>query len=488
MDPQINLLFADVFDALNQFVFILDDYGKVIRANQTVLVLVGLSQEQILGMPLWELPWSFFSKADLRSLKQAVNQTLRGDFVRRELVIRQRGDLKLDINFTFRPILDGAKMVKFILAEGRDETFSKQTSEELHRSEARFQTIYEKAGIGILLKRVDGGIFACNPAFQVMLGYSLEELVLKNYLEITLPKDRAASRKLFNELVSGQRTSYSTEKRYLHKDGRIIWGKITTSIVSGSDPGTQYVIAIVENITSQKQIESELLALKRRLMHGREMERMRVAQDLHDGPLQELIAISFQGKELKSSLASQEERDKIESMQVALQKVSRSIRVVCGELRPPTLVPFGLEKTIRSHAAEFQAAHPEIQIDLNLADDDQQLSELVRIVLFRIYQEAMHNIQRHSHASQVSVRFELKRGRTRLEIRDNGKGFAVPEHWVNLANEGHLGLVSAMEQAREVGGSLMVTSQKKHGTVIRAILPLKEDPDLIRIRGKEDDR
>ncbi len=485
MDAQIDLHFADVFDALDQFVIILDGSGQVAHANQAAQTLTGQTQDRMLGLPLWEIAWPALSSANRRRLRLAVARAGSGEPVRSELAVRRGGDLKLDVDFALQPILDETGTVRYILVEGRDETIFKQTSEALYRSEARFRTIYEKAGVGIFIKSVEGWILTGNPAFQAMLGYSHEELVQMKYLDITHPEDRAASRRLFNELIAGKRATYSLKKRYLHKDGRIIWGNITTSVVRGPDPEVQYVIAIVDNITAQKQIESELVELQRRLMRGREMERVRISQDLHDGPLQEIIGISFQVQELKSTLSNETDRGQLLSIQDALQRVTRSVRAVCGELRPPTLVPFGLEKTIRAHAGEFQAAHPDMRMQLDLDEDGQELSELVRIVLFRIYQEAMNNIQRHSGASQVTVRFKLDKARARLEVADNGKGFSLPGRWVDLANQGHLGLVGAREHAQEVGGSLKVTSAKNHGTLVRAVLPLKEETTLAFTAGRE---
>ncbi len=485
MDVQINLWFTEFLDALNQFVVILDRTGKVIRANEAALAVTGRRQEDLLGLPFWDIPWSILTHANRQSLREAIHRAELGDAIRSELAIRRRGDLKLAIDFTIQPILDDHKAVRYILAEGWDDTAYKQTSEELYRSEARFRTIYEKAGVGIMVRSVDGRIMSANPAFQAMLGYTLEELVQKDYLDVVHPKDRPLSKKLFREIVAGKRFSYSAQKRYLHKDGRIVWGNSTTSMVSGPGPEVQYVIAIVEDISTRKQFESELIELQRRLMRGREMERVRIAQDLHDGPLQEIIGVSFQIKDLETSLADPQERAALEAIREALHRVSRSIRAVCGELRPPTLVPFGLEKTIRSHAEEYQAAHPEVHLELDLAEDEQNLSELVRLVLYRIYQEAMNNIQRHSAATDIKIRFELDRDSARLEVRDNGRGFVLPDRWVDLANAGHLGLVGAMEQAKDAGGSLKISSARGRGTLIRVKIPRKEEKVYIQVPLQE---
>ena len=96
-------------------------------------------------------------------------------------------------------------------------------------------------------------------------------------------------------------------------------------------------------------------------------------------------------------------------------------------------------------------------------------------MLFRIYQEALHNILRHARANRVWVRFWLDEEQAILEVQDNGVGFELPNRWIKLARQGHLGLVGAIERTGEVGGSLEVKTASGQGTLIRAKVPLKEE-------------
>ena len=320
--------------------------------------------------------------------------------MRIELEIRPRNNPVISMDFTFKPILNELNILKFVIAEGRDISVYKRTSEALYQSKARFATIFEKASLGIVIQAPDGKITDCNPAFLSMLGYQLEEIRQRDYLEITHPLDRAASRKVFNELLSGKQESYSLEKRYLAKTGQPVWVSINTSLVRSTKGNGEFVIVMAENITAQKEVEAELIELRQRVMHGREMERLRVAQDLHDGPLQDIIAISYQVKELENTLVDRTSFEQLQAIQLAIQKVTKSIRSICGELRPSTLMPFGLEKAIRSHAEEFQASHSDLLVDLELVHDGQTLPEPVRIALFRIYQEALNNVVRHAQAKK----------------------------------------------------------------------------------------
>ena len=467
--------FEEFFDAIYQYTWILDARGKVLKANRAALRLMGLTQAAVSGVSWWSVPWPGLSRQNRRSLKGAVKQAILGILTRSEVEIHPRGHPGLILNFAFKPVFLETRELKFIIAEGRDITAYKRTSEALNQSEARFKTIYEESGIGIVIKGMDGKMLDCNPAFQFMLGYTAEELLKFDYLEITHPLDKGISRKLFNELVSGKRNNYFLEKRYLHKNGQPIWTHITASLVGEPDRQAQFVIAMVENITTTKEIENELNELQRRLMHSREMERLRLAQELHDGPLQEIIGVTYQLESLEDTHADETYREQLKSIQVALNQLAGSVRTICGELRPPTLVPFGLEKTIKSHAEQFQEAHPELTINLTLAQDGQTLSEPVRIALFRIYQEALNNILRHAQASQVEIRFWLEEEQAVIEIQDNGKGFVLPERWINLARQGHLGIVGAQERVKEFGGNLEVVTKPGKGTTIRAVIPLNEE-------------
>ena len=467
--------YEELFDAVYQFVAILDEHGKVIKGNQAAHELTGLDQSALIEHPFWELPWPALSKANKRDIKRAVSKATKGEFSRIELEIRPRNNPVVAMDFTFKPILNDVKTIKFVIAEGRDISVYKRTSEALYQSTARFATIFEKAGLGILIEGPDGKITDCNPAFLTMLGYQLEEIRQRDYLEITHPIDRPTSHKLFNELVGGKRESYSMEKRYLGKQGQAVWVSINSSLVRGTKGNVEFVIVMAENITAQKEVEAELIELRQRLMHGREMERLRVAQDLHDGPLQEIIAISYQVKELENTLVDRGSYEQLQAIQLAIQKVAKSIRIICGELRPSTLMPFGLEKAIRSHLEEFQSAHPELPVELELAHDGQALPEQARIALFRIYQEALNNVVRHAQAEKVSVRFELKDGQACLEVQDNGRGFDLPGHWIELARRQHLGLVGSIERARDAGGYLEVNTASGKGTQVRAVLPIQPE-------------
>jgi PAS domain S-box-containing protein len=238
------------------------------------------------------------------------------------------------------------------------------------------------------------------------------------------------------------------------------------------------VICAVRDITEQKHIQSELSEVQHRLVESQEEERLRLAQELHDNTIQELFSISFQLDDIERCLI-EGSLDKVENgLQESRKMVQHTIlglRNISGELRPPTLAPFGLEPAIQSHLERFQELHPNITIYKELTYDGQVLDERLKLSLFRIYQNAVSNVARHAQAEKLWVRLDLDDEKVILDIKDDGKGFDVPTRWVDLARQGHLGLIGTRERVKAIGGKLDIVSSPGKGMHVRVTVPLKRD-------------
>lgn len=362
-----------------------------------------------------------------------------------------------------------------VIGAAADITKFRQMMEELRESENRFRTIFTEADLGMVLVDLQCQIVESNPAIQEMLGYTKNELegtCLLDYLGIENPSGKET---IYQELFSGTIDHFHREERYLHKDGTLIWANEGVSLLRDENGQPQYAIAMIENISAEKQMEVELSELERRLFEGMEAERLHLAQELHDGPLQDLYSATFQLSPLANKAQDDAEQQSYTEIKATIQQVIHTLRSICGELRPPALVPFGLEKAIRSQAEQMQELHPEIKIKLDLMKDGQEIQETVRIALYRIYQQILINVIRHAQASQVTIRFEFNEQQITLVIRDNGKGFKVPERWIELVRQGHFGLVGAAERAEALGGRLRIKSWQGAGTVIYVVVPRQVD-------------
>jgi PAS domain S-box-containing protein len=384
-------------------------------------------------------------------------------------VVETLGSLVLDTRYS--PLTDTQGNILGVIGVSTDITDQKKAEEALAQTEALFRVLFEKAGMGILVLDRGGKILRSNPAFLCMVGYARDELEQMNYLDLNHPDDRQVGQQLFYGLAAGERELYTLERRYHRKDGSFAWGRVTASRIAGQNNSTLFIITMIEDITDRKQIEQELIEMRRRLMHSRENERLRLAQELHDSPLQDIIGLSFQVQGLENDLSDSDAGRELRMMQETLQVVMGKMRTIAGELRPPALAPFGLYKAIQSHSDNFTKTHPAPHIILDMAHDDQILPEDTRLALFRIYQESLNNIIRHSGAKHVWIRLLLEDEQVVLEVQDDGQGFELPARWIQLAREGHLGLIGARERTEAIGGRFEVLSSLGEGTLVRAVVP-----------------
>jgi len=215
-------------------------------------------------------------------------------------------------------------------------------------------------------------------------------------------------------------------------------------------------------------VKTELEEAHHRLAIGREEERKRLAREIHDLPLQKLIEMIYIVKRCQRR-AEGSLLEELEKLREEMLRLLKELRRICQELRPPTLDVFGLASAIRSHTEELK---PSFVVDLDLMDDKKQLPDEVAINLFRVYQEALTNVEKHAGARRVEVRFTLSPGEVVLSVRDDGCGFVVPQRLGEFVRQGCFGLMGMEERAEMVGGKLWVVSQPGKGTEIRAQVPL----------------
>jgi PAS domain S-box-containing protein len=389
-----------------------------------------------------------------------------------QLVIKLN-ETVLEIHFA--PLRNSNGDINGVVSVASDITSRREVEEALQKSEERFRTIFEDAGLGIDLVDFQGHLIEFNPAFQAMMGYSPDELRNMTFSDLSHPADLDESHQLFQELITGKRDRYQIDKRYIRKDGGIVWGRVAISAVRNIAGEPQYAIAMLENITVKKQMEAELAELERRLIDRREIDRLQLAQELHDGPLQDLNSAIYQLNPFQEWIKDEAGLLQLKATQDTLYQIIDTVRNICKELRPPALAPFGLEKAIRSHAGQIQEMHPELQIALDLVSDRQSLPEHVRLALFRIYQNALANVIRHANARHILIHFDMDAEQIILDIQDDGQGFKVPTRWIEWVRQGHFGLVGSAERAAALGGHLNIESQPGQGAAVRVVIPRQEE-------------
>jgi PAS domain S-box-containing protein len=365
----------------------------------------------------------------------------------------------------------------------RSEISEREKAEAgLQESETIFSSLFESAPDGHILVNANGTITRLNAQAEALFGYEREELLGKP-VEILLPHR-------FHSRHVQHRLAYLAEQRLRpmgvdlelfarRKDGSEFQVDIMLSPVQTERENL--VIAAIRDISERKQMEAELDEVRRRLIENVEAERLSLAQELHDDPIQNLYGIAYNLKALEAGLTTNiidpSVQEALNSSQEIVQEVLSSLRSISGQLRPPTLAAYGLKSAIQGHMEMVIQTHPELEIEVDLAEDDQMLPERVRLTLYRICQHAVSNVIRHAQARRLSVRLRIDAENVILEIEDDGCGFNLPAHWVFLAREGHFGLAGTYERVKAIGGDLKINSALGKGTLIQVTFPLDQLED-----------
>lgn len=261
---------------------------------------------------------------------------------------------------------------------------------------------------------------------------------------------------------------------YGWEDGRVYFEVAQSAPVYWSIAGLMVVLIgggaglwVLAAKLRQATIRGEQLAdSRRRLADSREAERLRLARELHDGPLQDLQAVRMQ-----LGMAGRAERGgdgapaaspldaAVTGVQDEVLRVISELREISEGLRPPVLSSFGLGAAVRAFAERFRTTNPDVSFEIHFDDAEGDLADGVRLALYRIVQESLNNALRHGHPASIEIHCRIPDDGLVLSIVDDGAGMVVPADLHDLEREGHLGLAGMAERAESIGGTLRVTSR-----------------------------
>jgi PAS domain S-box-containing protein len=318
----------------------------------------------------------------------------------------------------------------------------------------------------------DGTIDFCNDGWRSYMGLELEDLRGDGWQAMLHPDDRSRVLEAWHEsVVNG--TPYEQEERHRGADGRYRW------FLSRGVPLRDAQGRIVRwygtntDIEDLKRAENELQRLSGQLLRLQDEERRRIARELHDSTGQNLVALTATLAKIRRSIpsSSRKSRKLLSECQVLADECVREVRTLSYLLHPPMLDEAGLEDAIRHYLDGF-AKRSGIRVDLEVSGHFGRLTRDVELTLFRVVQESLTNIQRHSGSPQAKIRLDRNPDEVRLEVSDNGRGSSGRELKPNppFLFEVGVGIQGMHERVKQVGGRLDIESSCS-GTTVRVTLP-----------------
>lgn len=243
------------------------------------------------------------------------------------------------------------------------------------------------------------------------------------------------------------------------------------------ETGVVILVAVLVNLwlraRAKQRGEEYLRFYAQQVTKAQEEERLRIARDLHDSTAQSLIALLHQLENLlynKAKLPVGEARE-LWVLHERIKDILQEVRQLGRDLRPSILDDVGLLAALRWAVREFKMEHS-VAANLRVHGDERRFSQEVELMLFRIVQEALSNIGRHSQASKAEVLIRFEEGKTAVIIKDDGIGFQPPDKIGDLSRSGKLGLVGMQERVLLLGGSLEVKSEPGKGTTVIVEAPI----------------
>ncbi len=343
---------------------------------------------------------------------------------------------------------------------------------EEQRVAAQYRSIFENTREAILVHDLDGNIVAANQAAARLTGHDVEELTRLNVVRFLSDKAVTFAAEIKSKLLEGRMVPGEPyDQRTIRKDGSEAMLRISSTPVceDGRLVGFQH---IAMDVTKERIMEENLRYYISAITRAQEEERKRIARELHDETAQQLIALSH---EFESFANNQrllpEDVETMRTWDHRLKDALQGIRLFSRDLRPPMIDDLGLIPSLEWLTGQFDNESG-ANVELKVVGTVRRLSPEADLLLFRIVQEALNNVRRHAEASLVEVTLRFSDGRLIVVVKDNGKGFRLPDSVGDLSRSGKLGLAGIEERTRLLGATLKVASEPGQGSTITVEMPI----------------
>jgi PAS domain S-box-containing protein len=361
----------------------------------------------------------------------------------------------------------GGKPV-FMRGASLDNTARKLAEESLQESEVRFRTMANTAPVMIWMSDTDKLCTFFNKSWLDFTGRTLEQELGDGWTAGVHLEDFDHCLETYVGSFDARR-EFSMDYRLRRSDGEYRW-VMDNGVPRFASNGTflGYIGSAID-ITERRLAEEKARDLSGRLIHAQEAERTRLARELHDDLSQSLALLSVELEMFGQSPPSERGQisSRMQEFSAQVKKLSSEVHRLSHELHPAKLEQLGLVAAVRGFCKEFAVAH-EMAIEFADHSVPRVVPRDTALCLYRIAQEALHNVVKHSGGTAARIELAMEGSELRLAITDDGVGFD-PE---TMRANGSLGLVSMAERARFVQGRLSIESHSGKGTRVEVRVPI----------------
>lgn len=461
--------FRDLVEHSQDLICTHDLEGKILTVNPAPARILGYQQGELIGKPLQEL-----LAPEVRDRFDDYISAIRRDGNARGLLIclTRNGERRIwEYHNTLRTAGVSAPIVRGM---AHDITERKQAEHALRESEQKYRALFEESRDAIALTSREGKFIEFNHAALALYGSSREELLQLSVDAIYASPD---DRKRFQKDIEEKGSLRDYEVKLRRKDGTEADCLVTATLRRGKTGKIDSYQSVVRDITERKQAERALRELTGRLLRLQDEERRRIARELHDTTAQDLAALTTGLNLLSKTIPASDlwKRNYVSDNIALAQKCARDIRTLSYLLHPPRLDEGGLAAALPELAEGFRK-RSKVRVDLDLSPEFDRLPQEIETTLFRVVQETLNNIHRHSGSLTARIRLSRSAAEVTLEVKDTGRG--IPPGTLNNFGKPTamlgVGILGMRERLRQLGGTLEIISNDR-GTCVKATLPLPEN-------------
>lgn len=464
--------YRNFFEQSADAIFIFDQEGHFMDVNNVAVKLLEYMKEELLQLSVFDLTF----KEDLEFNPIHLEQLNQNESVIRERTFKSKSGKKINVEIHSRKLPDGMNM-----GIVRDITERIKAQEAIFKTNERFERIADTTHDGIWEWNLETNEFWANEMHQQMYGLTKNDPVpsAETWKQNIHPDDRETIVKNFEFARTTGKSSWACEYRFLNSNNEYINIYARNYFIRNNAGKVTSILGSIIDITERKKVELKLEEsyesirnLSKHLQNIREEERTYIAREIHDELGQQLTVMMMDVAWLNKKISPENTiaKNKIAELLNTLNHTINTVRRISTELRPSVLDDMGLKAAVELQLKEFKKRSG-ILTELIAPLLEPKLSYDVKNALFRIFQESLTNVARHSQSKSLVVEMELNYNSITLKIKDSGIGFDENK----VKEKSTLGVLGMKERAESIGGKYNITGELGKGTTIIVNAPMENN-------------